>query len=62
MAGTDKRKQTVHLPEEVLKEMSEEASRQDRSISWIVQKAWVHARRDIKRSPSANDSEPRNGP
>jgi uncharacterized small protein (TIGR04563 family) len=49
MAGHDKRRQTVHLPEEVLKEMANEAIRLDRSLSWIVQNAWLRARRDIKR-------------
>jgi len=36
------------------KEMIAEATRQDRSLSWIVQKAWKLARQDIKRVPSVN--------
>jgi uncharacterized small protein (TIGR04563 family) len=52
VSGADKRKQSLYFPEDMLKEMMEEATRQDRSLSWIVQKAWRIARRDIKRVPS----------
>ena len=56
MAGsTDKRKQSLYFPEEMLKEIQEEANRQDRSLSWIVQKAWTIARPDIKKYPSVNE-------
>lgn len=56
MAGsTDKRKQSLYFPEEMLKEIQEEANRQDRSLSWIVQKAWKIARPDIKKYPSVNE-------
>ena len=44
MAGTDKRKQSLYFPEEMLKEIQEEANRQDRSLSWVVQQAWKIAR------------------
>ena len=40
MAGSDKRKQSLYFPEDMLKEIQDEAARQDRSLSWIVQKAW----------------------
>ena len=40
MAGSDKRKQSLYFPEEMLREIQEEANRQDRSLSWIVKKAW----------------------
>lgn len=52
---SDKRKQSLYFPEEMLKEIQEEATRQDRSLSWIVQKAWKIARRDILKYPSIND-------
>ncbi len=40
----------------MLKEIQEEANRQDRSLSWIVQKAWKIARRkDIMKYPSVNE-------
>lgn len=52
---TDKRKQSLYFPETMLKEIQEEATRQDRSLSWIVQKAWKIARTEIKKYPSVND-------
>ncbi|GAB4564084.1 MAG: hypothetical protein Tsb0020_13840 [Haliangiales bacterium] len=55
MAGSDKRKQSLYFPEEMLKQIQEEAARQDRSLSWIVQKAWKIARREIQKYPSVND-------
>jgi uncharacterized small protein (TIGR04563 family) len=36
----------------MLKEIGAEATRQDRSLSWIVQKAWKAARKDIMNIPS----------
>lgn len=55
MAGTDKRKQSLYFPEDMLKEIQDEATRQDRSLSWIVQQAWRVARHDVARFPSVND-------
>ena len=55
MAGSDKRKQSLYFPEDMLKEIQEEATRQDRSLSWIVQKAWKIARNEIKKYPSVNE-------
>ena len=55
MAGSDKRKQSLYFPEEMLREIQEEATRQDRSLSWIVQKAWKLARKDIMKYPSVNE-------
>ena len=52
MATSDKRKQSLYFPEEMLKEIGAEATRQDRSLSWIVQKAWKAARKDIMNMPS----------
>ena len=40
MAGTDKRKQSLYFPEDMLREIQEEANRQDHSLSWIVQQCW----------------------
>ena len=53
--GTDKRKQSLYFPEEMLKEIQEEANRQDRSLSWVVQQAWKIARERIKSFPAVND-------
>jgi uncharacterized small protein (TIGR04563 family) len=52
MAMSDKRKQSLYFPEEMLKEIGAEATRQDRSLSWIVQKAWKAARKEIMSIPS----------
>jgi uncharacterized small protein (TIGR04563 family) len=55
MVSTDKRKQSLYFPEDMLKEIQAEANRQDRSLSWIVQQAWRLARGEIMRFPSVND-------
>lgn len=52
---TDKRKQSLYFPVEMLKEIQEEALRQDRSLSWVTQQAWRIARREIMRFPSVDD-------
>lgn len=52
---SDKRKQSLYFPEEYLEEIRAESIRQDRSMSWIVQKAWEIARSRVKEFPSAND-------
>lgn len=55
MSTTDHRKQSLYFPEDMLEEIQREASRQDRSLSWIVQQAWKVARGDIRKMPSVND-------
>ena len=55
--GSDKRKQSLYFPESMLNEIAAEAARQDRSLSWIVQKAWKIARKEIMKYPSVNDSD-----
>ena len=52
---SDKRKQSLYFPEQMLSEIQVEAERQDRSLSWVVQKAWKLARTEIQQFPSAND-------
>jgi uncharacterized small protein (TIGR04563 family) len=52
--SADKKKQSLYFPEEMLKEIGNEAARQDRSLSWIVQKAWKAARKDVMSIPSVN--------
>lgn len=64
MSGTPKRKQSVYFPEDMIAEIEAEARRQDRTFSWIVQRAWLVARDEIRRYPSINDPDPagpRNG-
>ena len=52
---SDKRKQSLYFPQEMLEEIQREAARQDRSLSWIVQKAWKIARDRIRQFPSVDD-------
>jgi uncharacterized small protein (TIGR04563 family) len=52
---TDKRKQSLYFPESMLQEIKEEAARLDRSLSWVVQRAWKISRLEIKRLPSVNE-------
>ncbi len=49
---TDKRKQSLYFPEDMLREIMDEAARQDRSLSWMVQRAWKMARAQIKVMPA----------
>ena len=51
---TDKRKQSLYFPEEMLREIQEEAIRQDRSLSWIVQQAWRAARGRVAKLPGTD--------
>jgi uncharacterized small protein (TIGR04563 family) len=53
--GSDKRKQSLYFPETMLQEIKDEAARLDRSLSWVVQRAWKMARMEIKKIPSVND-------
>jgi uncharacterized small protein (TIGR04563 family) len=52
---SDKRKQSLYFPEQMLNEIQEEAMRQDRSMSWIVQQAWKAARTQIAKMPGMED-------
>ncbi len=52
---TDKRKQSLYFPESMLQEIKEEAARLDRSLSWVVQRAWKISRVEIKKLPSVNE-------
>ncbi len=55
MASPDKRKQSLYFPEDMLREIQDEATRQDRSLSWIVQHAWRAARAQMARMPGMDD-------
>lgn len=41
----------------MLQEIRDEAARLDRSLSWVIQRAWKIAREEIKKLPSVNDPE-----
>lgn len=51
----DKRKQSLYFPEAMLQEMKLEAHRLNRSLSWVVQRAWKVARKDVKKMPGTNE-------
>jgi uncharacterized small protein (TIGR04563 family) len=55
---TDKRKQSLYFPEEMLREIEKEAQRLDRSLSWIVQQSWKLGRAQMSRIPGVNDPHP----
>lgn len=55
VSGSDKRKQSLYFPEDMLKEIIAEAARLDRSLSWVMQRAWQIARKDLRKIPSVND-------
>ena len=56
MAGTDKRKQSLYFPDDMLEEIMKEAIRLDRSLSWVVQRAWRIAAKEVGKFPSLNPS------
>ena len=47
--ATDPRKVSVYLPDTILAELRTEAGRQERSLSWLIQKSWRLAREEIKK-------------
>lgn len=48
----DQRKQSLCFPLDMLREVRSEATRQDRTMSWLIQRAWKIARKRIKEYPS----------
>ena len=54
--GSDKRKQSLYFPEIMLQEIKDEAARLDRSLSWVVQRAWKLARAEIRKIPNTGGS------
>ncbi len=52
MASTDKQKQSLYFPDEMLREIMKEATRLDRSLSWTVQQAWRVAREELRKFPA----------
>lgn len=48
----DKLKQSLYFPGKMLVEIRQEATRLDRSLSWVVQRAWIFAKRQVKALPS----------
>ena len=54
MAVTEKRKQSLYFPEDMLNEIMKEAIRLDRSLSWIVQHAWRVGSDEVRKFPSVD--------
>jgi uncharacterized small protein (TIGR04563 family) len=52
---SDKRKQSLYFPETMLEDIKAEAKRLNRSLSWVVQRAWKVARKDVKSLPGVNE-------
>ena len=50
-----KKKLTLYFPEELLTETKREALRQDRSLSWVLQLAWLMARDRIQDLPAIEE-------
>jgi uncharacterized small protein (TIGR04563 family) len=50
-------KQSLYFPKEMYNEIREEASRLDRSVSWIIVQAWRLAKSKIQDIPSVGDPE-----
>jgi len=53
VSGT--RRQALYFPTEMLAEILAESKRQDRSVSWLIQKAWRLARHEMQKIPSTSD-------
>ena len=43
-----KNKKSVYLTETIIDEIEQEAKRQERSVSWLLQRAWILSRDKIK--------------
>ena len=51
----DKRKQSLYFPESMLVEIKSEAQRLNRSLSWVIQRAWKVARKNVRDLPGTNE-------
>lgn len=56
LTSSDGRKQSLYFQEGVTEQMKEEAVRLDRSLSWVVQRAWAIAKDRIAAMPAADDT------
>lgn len=52
--AADKRKQSLYFPDDMLRNIEAEAVRLSRSMSWVVQRAWRIARKEIKKMPGSD--------
>ncbi len=51
----NRKKLTLYISEEVMDETKQEALRQDRSMSWIMEVAWKIARQRLQEMPGIDD-------
>lgn len=51
----DKKKQSLYFPTDMLDEMTREAERQERPLSWIMQQAWKLSRDRIQTYPGVEE-------
>jgi uncharacterized small protein (TIGR04563 family) len=56
VVSVGKQKQSLYFPADMLAEISAAAVRLDRSMSWIIQRAWKTARGRIMNAPASDDS------
>ncbi len=61
MSHITNKKQSLSFADALLREIEGEATRQDRSLSWIVQQAWKRTRVLLSRLPNAEGSVPLGG-
>lgn len=53
--ATDKRKQSLYFPEDMLDALTREAERLDRSLSWVVQRCVRLGMPELKGLPSTDE-------
>lgn len=53
--ATDNRKQSLYFTSGMVEDMKVQAARLDRSLSWVVQKAWKLAQAEIEALPGGDD-------
>jgi uncharacterized small protein (TIGR04563 family) len=52
MSEYKKNRKTIYLPKEIREEIEAEAQRQERTVSWLLKRAWLESRGKIKGYPS----------
>jgi uncharacterized small protein (TIGR04563 family) len=51
--ASQRQKRTLFFPADMLAEIKAAAERQDRSVSWLVQRAWCLAVSEIEKTPAS---------
>lgn len=52
MSKYAKNRRSVYLTDQLVKELEDEAKRQDRTVSWLLKRAWLESRDKISKYPS----------